>query len=54
MKTNDIYAMAEQLTEALIADGPTLYDSISFDHVQTLAALYVAVKDLIDTEQEND
>lgn len=55
MKPNDIYAMAEQLTGALIAHGPALYDSMTFDQVQTLAALYVATKDLIDgAEQDNN
>lgn len=54
MKPNDIYTMVEQLTGALIAHGPALYDSMTFDQVQTLAALYVATKDLIDgTEQDN-
>lgn len=55
MKPTDIYAMAEQLTEALIAQGPGLYDSMSFEQVQILAALYVATKDLIDgAEQDNN
>lgn len=54
MKPNDIYTMAEQLTGALIAHGPALYDSMTFDQVQTLAALYVATKDLIDGEQDNN
>lgn len=55
MKHSDIYTMAEQLTGALIASGPALYDSMTFDQVQTLAALYVATKDLIDgAEQDSE
>lgn len=54
MKPDDIYTMAEQLTGALIADGAALFDSMSYDQVQTLASLYVAVKDLIDTAERED
>lgn len=55
MKPNDIYTMAEQLTGALIAQGPSLYGEMDFEQIRILSSLYVATKDLLDgAEQENE